>query len=145
MQNSNVFFIFSVFFQKYSFRKNLVQNTKIVSLSWNLTPRIWYTKFNGGVHFFGFRPEIPFFQHFGAKKQNYQFKVIFGTETNSDMQNSIVLFTFFVFNLKYPFWQNLVEKDKIVNLIWNLVPRLFRTCSIQWWCFLSVLDCKYPI
>ena len=36
--------------------------------------------------------EIPFLGKFGAKNQNYQFKLKFGTYTNSNMQNSVVMF-----------------------------------------------------
>ena len=50
--------------------------------------------------------EIPFLGKFGATNQNYQFKLKFGTSTNSNMQNSIVLFTFSVFDQKYNFWVN---------------------------------------
>ena len=68
------------------------------------------------------------------------------------MQKSMVVFTFSVFfqkysfwgNLfqkiffifldrKYTFWVNLVQKIKIVSLSWNLLPKLFRICKIQWW------------
>ena len=52
------------------------------------------------------------------------------------MQNSMILFTFFVFEWKYPFWANLVQKIKILILSWNLVATLIRTCRIQWWCSL---------
>ena len=48
----------------------------------------------------------------------------FDTQTNSNMQNSMVMLIFFVFDLKYPFWTNLVQKIKIVSLRWNLIPRL---------------------
>ena len=55
------------------------------------------------------------------------------------MHNSVVRFTFFVFNRKYPSWENLVPKLKIICLNRNLMPRLIRLGSIQWWCsiFLS--------
>ena len=36
--------------------------------------------------------EIPFLGKFGAKNQNYQFKLKFGTYTNSNMHNSVVMF-----------------------------------------------------
>ena len=49
------------------------------------------------------------------------------------MQNSIVLFIFFVLGWEYVFWANLVEKIKIVNLSSNLVLRLIRKSRIQWW------------
>ena len=35
---------------------------------------------------------------------------------NSNNQNSMMLFTFFVFNRKYSFWANFIQKIKIVSL-----------------------------
>ena len=87
------------------------------------------------------------------------------------MQNSMVIFTFSAFDRKYPFWENLVQKVKMVSLSWILIPRfqleipfsnkfspvnqnclcwnlvlkLIRIWRIQWWCSLfSVFDQKYP-
>ena len=37
----------------------------------------------------------------------------YGTQPNSNMQNSMMLFTFFVFECKYSFWANLVQKSKL--------------------------------
>ena len=51
---------------------------------------------------------------FGPKNQNCQFKLKFGNKTNSNMQNSMMMFTFSVFNHNYPSWVNLVQKFKIV-------------------------------
>ena len=48
-----------------------------------------------------------------------------------------VMFNFSVLDWNYLFWANLVQKTKIVNLSWNLVPRLIRICKIKWWCSLS--------
>ena len=45
------------------------------------------------------------FGKFSPKSENCQFKLKFGTKTNSNMQNSIVVFTFSMF----PF---LVDKSK---------------------------------
>ena len=39
----------------------------------------------------------------------------FGTQLDSNMQNSMMLFTFFVFDWKYCFWANLVQKIKIIS------------------------------
>ena len=70
---------------------------------------IWYlhefehAEFNGGVHFFCFWVEMLFLGKFGPKSQNYQFKLKFATYTNSNMQNSMVMFTFSVFDRKHPF------------------------------------------
>ena len=38
------------------------------------------------VQFFRFQPEIPFSGKFGKKNQTCQFKLKFGTSTNSNMQ-----------------------------------------------------------
>ena len=80
--------------------------------------------------------EISFLGKFGPKNQNYQLKLKFGTYTNSNMQNSMVMFTFSVFDRKYPYWANLVQKVKIISWSWNLVPRLIRICLFCWlFCF----------
>ena len=76
--------------------------------------------------------EIPFLGKFGPKSQNSHFKLKFGTYTNSNMQNSMVMFIFFVFDWKYPFWANLIKKIKIISWSLNLVARLIRVCWIQW-------------
>ena len=102
--------------------------------------------------------EIPYLGKFGPKNQNCHFKLKFGTYTNSNLQNSmvmfilslfdrkypfranldqkikLVMFIFFVFYLKYPFWENLFQNFKILTLGWNLVPLLIRACRIQCWC-----------
>ena len=43
----------------------------------------------------------------------------------------MVIFTFSVFDHRYSFWANLVQKIKIVSLSLNLVPRLIRICRIH--------------
>ena len=58
---------------------------------------------------FCFWVEIPFLDKFGPKNQNYQFKLKFGTHTNSNMQSSMVIFTFSLFDIgqiwsKKPKW-----------------------------------------
>ena len=80
-----------------------------------------------------FWPEIPFLRKFGPKYQNCHFKLKFGMYSNSNMENSMVIFNFSIFDWKYPFWVNLVQKFKIVSLSGNLVPRLIWICRIQWW------------
>ena len=52
---------------------------------------------------FFFRMEIPFLGKFGPKTQNYQFRLKLDTQTNSNMQNSMVMFTSFVLYQKNPF------------------------------------------
>ena len=94
-----------------------------------------YAEFNGDVPFFCFWVEILFLGKFGPKNQNFYFKLKFGTHTNSNMQNSMVVFTFSVSEGKCSFWANLVQKVKIINLSWNLVPTLIRIWRIQWLMF----------
>ena len=136
MQNSMIMFTFSVLDRKYSFWANLVQKSKIVSLSWNLVPRLtWICRiqwsFSFLFFFFFFRPEILFLGKFGAKIQDCLLKVIFGTKTNSNMHNSMVVFAIAVLHQKCLFWVYLVENTKIVCLRWNLVPKLIQICKIQ--------------
>ena len=47
---------------------------------------------------FCFRLEIPFLCKIGPKIQNYQFKRNFGIKTNLNMRNSMMMFTFSVFD-----------------------------------------------
>ena len=65
-------FTFFVFDRKYPFWINLIQKTKMISLSSDLVPKLIhkYTKANGGVDFFWFRREIPFLGKFGSKIKN---------------------------------------------------------------------------
>ena len=68
-----------------------------------------------GVLFFCFKPEKPFLGKSSQKNQNCQFKLKFGTKTNLNKRNSMMMFTFSVFDQKNPFWANLVQKIKIVS------------------------------
>ena len=94
--------------------------------------------------FFCFRPQVPFFKKFGPKNQSCQFKLKFGTQNNSNQQNSIVKFTFSEFNRKYPFWVNLVQTIRIYSLRPILILRLIRIRRVQQRCsFFSVFEWKY--
>ena len=70
------------------------------------------------MRIFSLRLEIPFLGKFDPKNQNCKSKLKFGIQTNSNEnlngndQNSMVMFTFSVFDQKYPFWINLVEKTQ---------------------------------
>ena len=88
------------------------------------------------THVFRFWPEILFLGKFGPKNQNSKFKVKLGTYTKSNMQNSMGMFTLFVFGWKYSFWANLAQKIKIFSSKWNVIPGLIRIWRIQWWCSL---------
>ena len=91
-----------------------------------------YVEFNVAVHFSCFWVEMPFLGKFHSKNQIYQFMQKFGTYTTSNMQNSMVIFTFSVSECKYPSSANLVLKIKIISSSSNLVPALIQTCRIQW-------------
>ena len=56
--------------------------------------------------------EIPFLGKFGPKNQNCHFKVKFGTYTNSNMQNSMVMFIFFRFWVEIPFLGKIGPKNQ---------------------------------
>ena len=56
------------------------------------------------------------------------------------MQNSVVMFTFFTFEQKYPFCANLVQNAKIISLSLNLVATLTWICRTQWCCSLSLFS-----
>ena len=64
----------------------------------------------------------------------------FGTYSKSNMYNSVVVFIFSALDGKPLLWANLVEKIKVVSLSRNLVPRLIRTCTIQWQCSLFLFQ-----
>ena len=79
-----------------------------------------------------FLPEInPSGQMWFKKIKIVSFKRKYGSKTNSNMQNSMGVFSFFIFDQKF-FLSNFAQKIKIVFLIWNLVPRLTQVCRIQW-------------
>ena len=48
----------------------------------------------------------------------------FGTIANSNMQKSVVVFTFLVLDWIHHFWENFVQTIKIVTLCENLVHKL---------------------
>ena len=67
------------------------------------------------VHFFFvLNQENTFFVKSGQQNQNCQLKQKFGTRTNLNMRNSMIIFTFSVFGHKYLSRANLVGKFKIV-------------------------------
>ena len=81
-----VLFTFSVLDQKHPFCANLVQKSKLFKLTFNTKTNS--NKQNSMVVFtFSVLDETPFLGKFGPKSQNCQFKLKFGTLTNSDMQN----------------------------------------------------------
>ena len=105
------------------------------SLRWNLLLRlIQICRIPWWFHFFFFWPEIPFLGKFGQLNQNCQFELKFGSKTNSNMQNSMMIFSFSAFSHKYSSWANLFQKSKINCSKWSLLQSLIGICGIKWWC-----------
>ena len=61
---------------------------------------------------FCFIQKTPFSGKFVPENQNHQFKLKFGTETNLNMPNPMVVFTFSVFHRIYPFWEKFGLKNQ---------------------------------
>ena len=88
---------------------------KIVSLGWNLVPRLTRVcRIQWRCSLFCFKPETLFLGKFGPKNENCQFKLKFGTKTNSNMQNSMVVFTFSVLYWKHPFLMKEEKRNVII-------------------------------
>ena len=58
-------------------------------------------EFNGNVYFLSFGLKISVLGKFGLKNQNRQFELKFGTVTNWNMQNSMMVFTLVLLDWKY--------------------------------------------
>ena len=107
-------FTFSVSDWKYPFWVKLVQKKSKLSVQaeiWHLA-KFLYAELIGAVPFFCFRSEKPFLGKFGPRNQNFQFRLNFGTQTNLNMQNSMMMFTSPVFDRKYLFGQICSKKSK---------------------------------
>ena len=94
MHNSVLLFIFSVFDWKYPFM-----------VYFFLEVEVWYGEFQicriyQSFTFFRFWPDILFLGKIGPRNQNCQFKLKFGILTNWNMQNSLLMLTFSVFDRK---------------------------------------------
>ena len=115
-----VIFTFFVFGRKYPVWDNLVQKINIVSLRWNLIPRIiWICWIQWCCSLFSF---------------------LTGNTLLGQIWSKLSIFTAFMFPIRNAlFWVNLVQKIKIISLSWNLVPILIRICRVQWWCWLFLV------
>ena len=63
-----------------------------------------------------FKPETLFLGKIGPINQNCQFKLEFGNYTNSNIQNSMVMFTFSALYRKHPFWETKVNEARLLSL-----------------------------
>ena len=133
MQNWMMMFTFSVFDRKYPSWANLAEKSKIVCSKWSLIQRlILIFRIQWWCFFICFRLEVPFLDKFRPKNQNCQFELKIGTQTNSNMKNSMVMFSFSVFNWKYSFFKkHLLHKSKF--FVEAVIKNLIRICRIQRW------------
>ena len=100
----------------------LVRKFKFVCSGKNLLPRLFeYAKFNDGVLCICFRLETPFLGKFGPKKENCKFRLRFDTQCNSNMKNSMVMLTLFIFQRYFFLCQICFKKSKLCveAEIWN--------------------------
>ena len=120
MKNSIAVFNFSVLDGKFPFRANLFQKFNIVSLSWNIVPRlIRICRIPWGYSL------VLFWTRNTDHRQIWLLEWFKYAKFNSDVH-------FFYFRQKIPFRANLFANFKIVCLKWNLVPRVIRIYRIQW-------------
>ena len=108
MWNSMMMMTLSVCDWKYLFGEIWSNKSKLVSLSWNFTlDQFEYAILCRKCMVFTFSVlnQKILLGKSGQQNQNCQFKLKIGTKTNLNMSNStMMMFTFSVFDHKYPFW-----------------------------------------
>ena len=116
-QNWMVVLTLSVIDPKHSFYANLVKETKIVSLTWNLVLMlIRISRTHWWCSLFMLSTANTFFGDLGPKNQNCHFILKFGTWAYSNKQNSMDMFNSSALYQNYPFWANFVQKIKVFRL-----------------------------
>ena len=75
---------------------------------------------------------MPFLEKFGPKNQSCQFELKFGTKTNSNMQNSLVIFTFSFFSPRMPHLGKFGLKSQSCQFNLKLVSGLIQIWKPQW-------------
>ena len=141
MQNSAVICIFSVFERIYSFWLTSVQKIKSVSISWNLVPRlIWICRIQWCRSLFSIFDKLHFLGKLGPKIQSSLFKVKYGTASNSNKKNSMVIVTFL-------FWTENIFSEKSQNCQFKLkfgIKENTKVRNSMVVFIFSVFDGKYP-
>ena len=132
MQNSVIIFTFSASDWKYPFWANLLQKFEIISLSWNLVPKLieiyriqWLCSFY---------LEISFLGKFSPKKTkifSFYWNLVLRLIQICRMQWWCSRFLFLTGNT---FLGKFDLEIKIVSLSCKLVLRLIQIWRIQWWC-----------
>ena len=142
-----VMFILFVLDWKYPFWENLVQNIKIISC-WNLVPTIMVIIFWDFLMFYriSFSPQVKqsviISNKHGISSSLTSYRTTWDLGSQEIRKHQEIVecriqccfFCFSVFDLKYLFWINLVQKIKIASLSWNVVLRLIPIWTTQWWC-----------
>ena len=144
MQNSIVMFTSSVFDWKCPFRQIWSKKSNCQFELKSRTRRIWMYRVMQkicGVHLFWFRSKKAFLGKSGQKNQNCQFSRKFGTKTNLNMWNSIMIFTFSVFDRKYLFRKIWSKKSKLLKVKFDTKTN-FNMQNSNVMSILSVLDWK---
>ena len=104
MQNSIRMFTVLGFGPKYLFWAYLMQKFKFVCSGKFATQIKSNIQNSMGVFFILLKLETPFLGKFGPKNENCQFQLKFDTQSNSNMKNSMVMFT--------PFYGKFVSKNQ---------------------------------
>ena len=90
---------FSVLDQKHPLSANLIQKSKLSVLAETSYLDLFkYKKLNCSVHFFSYRPQRSSLGKFCLKNLNCWFKLKFGTQTNLNVKDSMVMFIFSTFD-----------------------------------------------
>ena len=92
------------------------QNSVVVITFSVLDKKHPFREISGGVYFFCFRPKTPFQRNLVQIIKICHFKSKFRNQNNLNMQNTMVMLTFYVLGWKYPFWANVDQKIKRVSL-----------------------------
>ena len=114
--------------QVYNFSPNKYPRNKILSRTVFTLNRI-----NFRVEHFACKCGTNFHAFWTFLLENWYARIILPLSI-SNMQNSVVMFTFSALDQKKHFWANLSQKVIVLCLKWNLVTKLFRQCGIRWLC-----------
>ena len=137
MQNSLVVLTFSFLFGSTLFSLTLVQKkNEIDSLGWNLVCSLiqicriqWWCEL-----FLSLNRNTIFGQIWSKTSQIVSLS--WNLVPNSNLQNTMRMFTLSVFDRKYPSFRNLFQKIEIVCWSLNLELRIISICRIQRWSLL---------
>ena len=120
-------FIFLVFDRKYLFGQIWSNKSKIVTIN-----KQNYVENMRCSLFSVLHQKNPLWTN--LVKKFCQFDLKFGTKINLQIPNSMMMFTFSVFDHKYLSWASLAQKFKVVCSKSNLKQIVIQIYKMQWWC-----------